>query len=62
MAEARRKAAGLLRWTSGSAASEIASIDFHSDLGEESGYVRLRWTSEDLWSGETRQCENRITR
>jgi hypothetical protein len=34
---------------------------FRSELSEESGIVRLYWTSTDQWTGETRQCENRIT-
>ena len=35
-------------------------MGFQSDLGEESGYVRLHWTSTDRRIGEARQCENRI--
>src|SRR5271166_2106737 len=42
-------------------AQPTASVGFRSQLGEESGYVQLHWTSKDGWSGETRQCENRIT-
>jgi hypothetical protein len=30
-------------------------------LGEENGWMRLRWTSTDPWSGEKRECENIIT-
>jgi len=36
-------------------------MGFRSDLGEESGYVQLNWTSTNRRTGETRQCENRIT-
>ena len=52
---------GLLQWTLVSTGKEAASIGFQSDLGEESGYVQLRWTSTNLRSGEKRQRENRIT-
>ena len=31
-----------------------------SDLGKDSGYVRLYWTSTNPRTGETRECENRI--
>jgi len=39
---------------------ETASMGFQSDLGEESGYVQLHWTSTSRRTGEARQCENRI--
>jgi Mrr N-terminal domain len=52
---------GTLRWTVVNTGREIASIGFQSEVREESGYVRLHWTSTDRRTGETRQCENRIT-
>jgi hypothetical protein len=52
---------GTLRWTVVGSGEETASMGFQSHLGEDSGYVQLNWTSRDRWSGETRQCENRIT-
>jgi hypothetical protein len=44
---------GILRWS-------IASMGFEARLSEEEGDVRLHWTSTNRWSGERRQCENRI--
>ena len=35
-------------------------MGFESRLGEEEGHVRLHWASTNRWSGEKRQCENRI--
>jgi hypothetical protein len=52
---------GLLQWTLVSTGEETASIGFESDLGQETGYVQLRWTSTNQRSGEKRQRENRIT-
>jgi hypothetical protein len=52
---------GALRWTRVSTGEETASIRFQSDLGKADGYVRLHWTSTIRRTGETRQCENRIT-
>jgi hypothetical protein len=52
---------GTLRWTLVSSGEETASMGFQSYLGMESGYVRLHWTATDRRTGETRQCENRIT-
>jgi hypothetical protein len=51
---------GLLQWTLVSTGEETASIGFESDLGEQRGYVQLRWTSTNQRSGEKRQQENRI--
>jgi len=51
---------GTLRWTVVSTGEETASMGFQSHLGEDTGYVRLHWTSTDRRTGETRQCENRI--
>jgi len=36
-------------------------MGFRSEVKEESGYLQLHWTSTNRWTGETRQCENRIT-
>jgi hypothetical protein len=36
---------GLLRWTLVRTGEETASIGFESDLGHETGYAQLRWTS-----------------
>lgn len=52
---------GTLRWTRVSTGEETASIGFQSNLGDESGHIRLHWTSTNRWSGEKRQCENQIT-
>ena len=52
---------GALRWTVVSTGKEIASMGFRAHVGEDNGYIQLNWTSKDRWSGETRQCENRIT-
>jgi hypothetical protein len=52
---------GLLQWTFVSTGEETASIGFESDLGQETGYVQLRWTSMNQRSGEKRQRENHIT-
>jgi len=53
---------GTLRWTVVSTGEETAAIGFQSHLlGEDTGYVRFHWTSTNRWTGETRQCENRIT-
>ncbi len=52
---------GTLRWTVVSTGEEIASMGFQSHLGEDTGYVRFHWTSTNRRSGETRQCENRVT-
>jgi len=52
---------GSLRWTVVSTGEETASMGFQSHLGEDTGYVRLHWTSTNRWTGETRECENRIT-
>jgi hypothetical protein len=51
---------GTLGWTRASTGEKTASVGFEAQLGDESGYVRLHWTSTDRWSGEKRQCENRI--
>jgi hypothetical protein len=51
---------GTLRWLAASTGDEIASVDFESRLGEEAGYVKLRWTATDLLTGEKRRCENHI--
>jgi hypothetical protein len=52
---------GTLRWSIVGTGEEIASMGFEAHLGEKEGHIRLRWTSTDCWSGEKRQCENRIT-
>jgi hypothetical protein len=52
---------GLLRWTTVNTDRETASMGFQSEVREESGHVQLCWTSTDQRTGETRQCENRIT-
>ena len=52
---------GVLRWTTVNTGEETASMGFQSHLGEDNGYVQLHWTSTNRWTGETRQCENRIT-
>jgi hypothetical protein len=54
------RTSGLLQWTLVRTGQETASVGFESDLGEQSGYVQLRWTSTDQRSGEKRQRENRI--
>jgi hypothetical protein len=54
------RASGTLRWTVVSTGEETASMGFQSDLGEDTGYVRLHWTSTNRRTGETRQCETRI--
>jgi hypothetical protein len=51
---------GTLRWSIVGTGEEIASIGFEARLGEKDGYIRLHWTSPNQWSGEKRQCENRI--
>src|ERR1700730_12071747 len=51
---------GTLRWSIVGTGEEIASIGFEARLGEKDGYIRLHWTSTDRWSGDKRQCENRI--
>jgi hypothetical protein len=50
---------GTLRW-SALGTGEVASVDFESCLSEQSGHIRLHWTSMDQLTGETRECENRI--
>ncbi len=52
--------AGTLQWSAAWIGGEIASVDFESCLGEEAGYMHLRWRSTDQRTGETRKCENRI--
>jgi hypothetical protein len=52
---------GLLQRTVVSTGKEAASMGFESDLGQETGYVQLRWTSTNQRSGEKSQRENRIT-
>ena len=42
------------------ATRRVAALGFEARLGEKDGYVRLHWTSTNRWSGEKRQCENRI--
>ena len=59
--KAGARTSGLLRWTLVRTGEETASIGFESDLGEESGYVQLRWTSTNLRGGAKSQRENRIT-
>jgi len=51
---------GTLRWSIVGTGEETASIGFEARLGGEDGHVRLHWTSTNQWSGEKRQCENRI--
>jgi hypothetical protein len=51
---------GTLRWSIAGTGEETASIGFEARLSEEEGHVRLHWTSTNRWSGEKRQCENRI--
>lgn len=51
---------GTLRWSIVGTGEETASMGFEARLGEEEGDIRLRWTSTNPWSGEKRQCENRI--
>lgn len=51
---------GVLRWSNVGTGEEIASMGFEGRLGEEEGYIRLYWTSTNRWSGEKRECENRI--
>ena len=51
---------GTLRWTIVGIGKETASIGFEARLGKEEGHVHLHWTSANRWSGEKRQCENRI--
>ncbi|MEK4034041.1 hypothetical protein WOC76_13775 [Methylocystis sp. IM3] len=36
-------------------------MDFESCLGEEAGYMNLRWASTDRRTNEKRECENHIT-
>jgi hypothetical protein len=55
------RTSGLLQWTLVRTGEATASIGFESNLGEESGHVRLRWTSTNQRSDEKRQCENRVT-
>jgi hypothetical protein len=55
------RTSGRLSWTTVNTGRETASVGFQSDLGEDSGHVRLHWTSTDRRTGETRQCENRLT-
>jgi hypothetical protein len=55
------RTSGLLQWTLVRTGQETASVGFESDLGEESGYVQLRWTSTNQRSGEKSPRENRIT-
>ena len=52
---------GTLRWSIVGTGEEIASMGFEARLGDKEGHIRLHWTSTDGWSGERRQCENRIT-
>jgi hypothetical protein len=58
--KAGARTSGLLKWTWVSTGEETASIGFESDLGEEIGYVQLRWTSTNQRSGEKHRRENRI--
>jgi hypothetical protein len=51
---------GELRWTWGGAGRKTASMWCQSDLGKDSGYVRLYWNSANPRTGETCQCENRV--
>jgi hypothetical protein len=51
---------GTLRWSIVGTREETASIGFEAHLGEKDGHVHLHWTSTNRWSGEKRQCENRI--
>ena len=55
------RTSGLLRWTVVDTGEETASVGFKSEVKEESGYLQLHWTSTNRWTGEARQCENRIT-
>jgi hypothetical protein len=59
--KAGARTSGLLRWTLVRTGEETASIGFESDLGQEAGYVQLRWTSTNQRSGEKSQRENHIT-
>lgn len=51
---------GTLRWTIVGSGEETASMGFEAHLGEEEGHIRLHWTATNRWSGEKRECENRI--
>jgi hypothetical protein len=51
---------GTLRWSIIGTGEETASMSFEARLGKEEGDIRLRWISTNPWSGEKRQCENRI--
>jgi hypothetical protein len=55
------RTSGLLKWTLVSTGEETVSISFESYLGDDIGFVQLRWTSTNQRSGEKRQRENRIT-
>jgi hypothetical protein len=59
--KAGARTSGLLQWTLVRTGEVTDSIGFKSDLGEQTGYVQLRWTSTNQRSGEKRQRENRIT-
>ncbi len=52
--------AGTLQWSTAWIGDEIASVDFESCLGEEAGYMHLRWRSTDQRTGERRECESRV--
>lgn len=51
---------GILRWVNVSTQEEAASVSFESRLGEDGGFIRLRWTSTNRWTGEKRQYESQI--
>jgi hypothetical protein len=58
--KARACTMGTLRWSAAWIGDEIVSVDFESCLGEDSGYMHLRWTSTDHLTGEERECETRV--
>jgi hypothetical protein len=51
---------GSLTWTDTSSGQQRASIGYEAHMGNEHGWVRLRYTTTNHWSGETTGHDYRI--
>jgi hypothetical protein len=51
---------GSLTWTDSYSGQQTASIGYEAHMGEDSGWVRLRYTTTNHWSGETTQHDYRV--
>jgi hypothetical protein len=51
---------GSLTWTDTSSGQQRAAIGYKALMGEECGWVRLRYTTTNHWSGETTHHDYRV--